>query len=297
MTITREMIRTAERAVASRCCDPAGIRSFLLSRHHPEGGFPGRGKSRELYYTQFALMSCRALGLEGPLAKAGNYLRSFSNIESLSLVDLCSLARCLALAKPVIPDATRTAIIDRIQDFRAGTGGFAAAAGEEHGTMYGCFMAMGALQDLEADCSAVNIGECIDSLQLEGGGYANDAKTAVPTTPTTAAAIVLMLRLGREVPGQTSAWLADRICPDGGFAAATFSPSADLLSTAVSLLALRLSGSGLPPENAEACLRYALSLLRENGGFAGSLDDPEADVEYTFYGLLAIGSLVQTHGQ
>ena len=42
------------------------------------------------------------------------------------------------------------------------------------------------------------------------------------------------------------------------------------------------------------CIRYAESLWRESGGFAGHEADEFEDVEYTFYGLLTIGSLIKS---
>jgi hypothetical protein len=47
----------------------------------------------------------------------------------------------------------------------------------------------------------------------------------------------------------------------------------------------------------ESHRRFVLSLQLPHGGFRGGPQDPTADVEYTFYALLALGSLEQSGGQ
>jgi len=63
----------------------------------------------------------------------------------------------------------------------------------------------------------------------------------------------------------------------------------DLLSTAVALYALRLASVELG-DLREACLDFVDSLWSP-GGFHGCVADRTPDCEYTFYGLLALGSL------
>jgi prenyltransferase beta subunit len=64
----------------------------------------------------------------------------------------------------------------------------------------------------------------------------------------------------------------------------------DLLSTAVALHAL----DGLQVDFAErkdAMLDFVDSLWTAAGGFHGTWDEEEFDIEYTYYGLLALGHL------
>jgi hypothetical protein len=65
----------------------------------------------------------------------------------------------------------------------------------------------------------------------------------------------------------------------------------DLLSTGVALYALRFVKHDLRIMKPE-CLEYVDSLYA-NGGFCATVLDPGADVEYTFYGLLALGALAK----
>jgi len=64
----------------------------------------------------------------------------------------------------------------------------------------------------------------------------------------------------------------------------------DLLSTATALHALVALGTALETL-AEPCLDFVDSLWTNRGGFHGHWADDELDVEYAFYGLLALGHL------
>jgi prenyltransferase beta subunit len=63
-----------------------------------------------------------------------------------------------------------------------------------------------------------------------------------------------------------------------------------LLSTATALHALSGLGEGLEPIR-ERCLDFVDTLWTNDGGFHGHWDDCALDVEYTYYGLLALGHL------
>lgn len=64
----------------------------------------------------------------------------------------------------------------------------------------------------------------------------------------------------------------------------------DLLSTAVGLHCL--DGLQFPLANVQdACLDFIDSLWTAEGGFHGTWDDEVLDIEYTYYGLLALGHL------
>ena len=81
-------------------------------------------------------------------------------------------------------------------------------------------------------------------------------------------------------------WLQARQDETGGFHATDEAPIPDLLSTAVALFTLRLVG---------AEVRDATDFIHahwlDNGGFAPTVLDDYSDVEYVFYGLLALGSI------
>ena len=75
----------------------------------------------------------------------------------------------------------------------------------------------------------------------------------------------------------------------GSFKALKNSHTGDLLSTAVALFALKFADADLRSIK-PACLEYIDSLYSD-GSFTATQLDNETDIEYTFYGLLALGSL------
>jgi len=78
-------------------------------------------------------------------------------------------------------------------------------------------------------------------------------------------------------------------CETGGFKAFAHLNNADMLSTAVALFALNFAGSDLRLLK-PACLGFIQQNYFEGAFFSGD-GDQTMDVEYTFYGLLALGVL------
>jgi hypothetical protein len=78
-------------------------------------------------------------------------------------------------------------------------------------------------------------------------------------------------------------------CETGGFKAFAHLNNADMLSTAVALFALNYAGSDLRLLK-PGCLDFIQQNYAE-GAFLSGDGDPTADVEYTFFGLLALGVL------
>lgn len=142
-----------------------------------------------------------------------------------------------------------------------------------------------------ADCPprAAGILRCLDGLRSADGGWANRPGVPAGTTTATAAAEALYRHLGgRPSPGLAD-WLLDRVHPGGGFVAAPGVPMPDLLSTATALHALSGLGS-FPDRIREPCLDFVDSLWTGRA-FCGHWADDAPDVEYTYYGLLALGHL------
>lgn len=78
-------------------------------------------------------------------------------------------------------------------------------------------------------------------------------------------------------------------CETGGFRAFAHLNHADMLSTAVALFALDFADCDLRLLK-PACLDF-IGQNFSDGAFLSGDGDPTADVEYTFYGLLALGVL------
>lgn len=279
------MLRWASLA-PSRLPDGAEpVRQFLLSRQVGSGGFAGRDDSDDLYYTSFAIDALRALGWEQAPQGVLDYLeRAVASIDKLDLVHLCCLIRCRA----ALGLRCGRGFVKRLSDFRSRDGGFATSVGAASGSSYGAFLAMGAWEELAAPApNREKLAESLQALRRPEGAFTNDRQLPVPSVPATAAASVVLNRLGHSVGRAGIEWLLERQLSAGGFEPVADLGRADLLSTATAMTALAFDGS-LPTERAQRAVELVHSLYR-GGGFSGSADDPYADCEYTWYALIALG--------
>jgi len=106
--------------------------------------------------------------------------------------------------------------------------------------------------------------------------------------PVVAATTLLLGMAGNRHPEITDL-LKTFYRKNGGFAALHHAPSEDLLSTGVALYALHFLDADLRLIKPD-CLNFVDNLY-DNGGFRSTSSDSTTDVEYTFYGLLALGSM------
>jgi len=291
MTILATMRNAAARARGPLAeSDGAGaVVDFLLGHLCDDGGFSGRSPGSDVYYTVFALMSLEALGAEMPAATA-HYLAALADGAGLDLVHLASLARCRAIVHgDCADDAVRDGMLANLAALRCPDGGYTHVPGSDRPTAYGCFLALGAMQDLAVlPVGADNLGACIESMRSADGAYANVPSLPAGSTSATAAAVVTLRDLDLPAPGEIAPWLMSQ-CRDGGFLAVALAPAPDLLSTATALHALAALDAPLEPI-VEPCLDFVESLWTGEA-FTGHVADDTPDCEYTFYGLLAIGHL------
>jgi hypothetical protein len=292
VTIGGEMRAAARRGAQSLTVEARGcITAFLESRRCPGGGFRGRSVEADLYYTLFGLECLAALGLPPGRPADEPYLRQFGAGESLDLIHVASLIRCRALAAGgALPASDSQALAAALGRFRAADGGYRLLAGAGESSVYAAFLAAGALDDLGAELPGPEaVVHAVLRRAAPDGGFAGSVGVAGSTTTVTAAAIVLLRRLGAHVPPDAARWLRSQAA-GGGFRAAAGAPAPDLLSTASALLALAAAGESVA--GFRACGRtFVESLWQDDGGFAGARADPVSDCEYTFHALLALGVL------
>ena len=107
-----------------------------------------------------------------------------------------------------------------------------------------------------------------------------------PQTSTAACCVLAMQhQTGEALDTTLVSWLKARQDDTGGFFASEVAPVPDLLSTAVAVFTLRLID-----ERPRSAARFIEAHWLDMGSFAPTLLDEYSDVEYLFYGLLAIGS-------
>ena len=293
MSLRLEMLQVARLAPSVLGEEASGlIRDFVLSQEHPEGGFQDRDGDADLYYTSFAIDCLTALQCELPEAGLIRFLeRKREEVGELDFVHACCLARCYSALTKQPSSGEMLPVFDRIESFRSDDGGYNQIEDAETGSAYACFLAYGARSDhgLAVE-NADGLARCLDSLRVEGAGWANDVELPVPNIPSTAAAITLCRNLRLPIPDTVTEWMFDSFHATGGFLAFPLAPIPDLLSTAVALHAF----DGLQvsfEEKKELMLDFIDSLWTAAGGFHGNWEDDDLDIEYTYYGLLALGHL------
>ncbi|MDB6154006.1 MAG: hypothetical protein JWL90_2459 [Chthoniobacteraceae bacterium] len=291
MSLRLEMLQVA-RLAPKMLGDSAGlVRDFFLSQLDENGAGRDRDGRPDLYYTIFALAGLQALQADLPDKPVARFLESFGGGADLDFVHLGALARCWA-AIGQVPDSLADSILKRLERHRSSDGGYDADIGGRFGNAYGCFVALGAYQDLQRELpEPLRMVQCLKFLETPDGAWANARGLKVGSTNATAAAVTLLRHLGIPVNESVSAWLLARAHKQGGFLAMPAAPLPDLLSTATTLHALSGMQTAIPAPMRERCLDFIDSLWTNKGGFHGHWADDDLDAEYTFYGLLALGHL------
>lgn len=271
------------------------VRNFLVGQRNADGGFRDRAGRSDLYYTVFGLEGLMALQAEIPLEQTEAYLAGFGTGEQLDMVHLCCLARCRVtvaqMRRTLIARDWAEAVAANLAAFRAADGGFNPGRAAKFSTVYAGFLAVAAYQDLRVEVpSPDRLVEAIQAMRTTDGAWANERAARAGATNATAAAVTLLRNLSVPVDSAVGDWLLARHHVQGGFLAAPGAPIPDLLSTATALHAL----SGLQRSIAgvkESCLDFIDTLWTNEGAFHGHWDEQHLDVEYAYYGLLALGHL------
>jgi prenyltransferase beta subunit len=302
MSLRLEMLQVARLAPKLLGDSTSLVVDFLHRQQSEDGGFKDRTGRSDLYYTVFGLDGLIALQAEAPVEQTARYLETFGSAERLDFVHLCCLARCRAAltgARPAGKDATvrlgqdpvAEAILRGIESHRTPDGGYNAVPHGRSGTAYGCFLALGAYQDLAARLpDPARLLRCLASLRTPDGAWSNEVGVPLGSTNATAAAVNALRTLQVPIGSPVGDWLLSQCQADGGFRASSKAPMPDLLSTATALHAL--AGLQIPLDGIrQRCLDFIDTLWTNEGSFHGHWADDDLDSEYTFYGLLALGHL------
>ena len=244
------------------------IRTFILSRQTRDGGFSDRGGKCDLYYSLFGFFIAEAFEVDAVNEPLKKYVAKTVLADDLSGV--YRYCGAILYSKLIGIDSNteklRTLIVaDLIK-------------GDSKQAEYSSFLGMLALYylgDFRNMWRIVNQYKKVGSLK----GY---------PCPVVAATLVILQVAGRQLPDAAQTLLSF-YRGNGGFAALHRAPAEDLLSTAVALFALHFLEADLRFIKPD-CLTFVDDLY-DNGGFCATSFDSEPDVEYTFYGLLALGSM------
>ncbi len=281
---------------------------FMLSARAEDGGFAGREGQGDLYYTGFAIRGLALMGnLDAPVAEDTSQFVQRRLAEELPAIDFLSLVYTAVLLElthgiDVFGNAGRErmrTVVDTLARFHRPDGGYAKTRRSGQGSTYHTFLSVACLQLVGGEVeNPEQVADLIRSRRRDDGGFVELGPLRDGGTNPTAAAIGLLRMLEAmddEIRQPAVEFLAKMQTAEGGLAANTRIPVADLLSTFTGTVALA-DLDGLSAIDLDQVKRYVTALEQPQGGFRGGAWDDAADVEYTFYGL-GISALLAADGR
>lgn len=274
------MLRTLQRAVGALGDEAlALIRLFVQKRMTANGVFMDRSGQEDIYYTSFGMLLSHVLGIHRNCEATRLWLDRVDR-EQLDMVHYAAYVR-----SRMINEWEQNKIEFLLKNIKRKAirplSSFEVVPNMDAESPYAQFI----LYSLCEDTGNTPPTVCLTPYRIDGGGYANTRQGSPSTNATAAALMVTGQSEGYSLTRDVE-WLRDEQKPSGGWCAEQNTPLPDLLSTATALFTLHCYG--IKP-------RYLATDFIEghwldNGGFAATLLEDESDVEYLFYGLLALGT-------
>lgn len=263
----------------------AHLSDYIKSQMLPDQSFVNKSSKSDLYYTLFGWMLCWVLQIKLDTLKMKVYLNQHDE-NALNLVHYASLKRCELMYKTFTVGKLRTAFQMLKSKKIKGLNEFRQVPHNDSKAPYAQYIWLSLQEDTgNKTGNTEQITKSMANYKTEDGGYQNIAGGSTATTNATVAALAVLGQLNGFIPNSTTDYLKGLQNKNGGFAAATSSPMPDMLSTATALFILHCYG--IRPQYSVSNFIEAHWL--ESGGFSGTLTDDKSDVEYCFYGLLALG--------
>lgn len=263
------------------------IAHFVLSQRRDEGAFMDKSGQSDLYYTVFGWMLSYVLGLPSDSKKNSVYLASL-NADSLDLIHYAAYMRCRMIQQLMAGRKIELIFKSFFSTKIKALGDFCCVPHNDIQSPYTQFVWLSLLEDTGNHVNdKKDILNSLAQYRADTGGYMNIIDGLTATTNATVAALAIKGQLDGYRDNADIRYLYDLQETSGGFAAVKASPLPDLLSTATSLFMLNCYG--MKPKF--AAWDFIEAHWLDSGGFSATLMEDKSDVEYTFYGLLALGAI------
>ena len=236
------------------------MRAFVRNRQTTQGGFADRAGKCDLYYSLFGCYIAEVLGVHEVMPSLREYVKNEVINNSLKGIHL----KCAIILHVKLLGSENIPSVLNMKETQL--------------TPYSDFLNL-----LSYYYSEDYLALYITQKKFKTSDIAVEMPCSV-----TSAHLILQDCIGNPVK-DLEIRLNEFYRNNGSFAAVKRTPAGDLLSTGVALYALRFVNSEIRIIKPD-CLSYIDSLYSE-GGFCATVFDPDPDVEYTFYGLLALGAL------
>lgn len=261
--------------------------SFVDSQRTDEDSFMNKSGKEDVYYTLFGWMLSYVLRIPLDPEKMAAYLAKQDMLQ-MDLIHYAACMRCRMIRNLMKGGITRLLFRGFSPVEIKPLHEFAEVPQNDPQSPYSQYIWISLLED--AGHTIKNREAALDSLSeyhVPGGGYTNLANSERATTNATVAALAVRGTLDNYRKNEDILYLQKLQEDTGGFSAATGSPLCDLLSTATSLFILKCYG--VAP--AFSPRQFIEAHWLDTGGFSATLLEESSDVEYTFYGLLALGTV------
>jgi Prenyltransferase and squalene oxidase repeat len=260
---------------------------FVHSQRTDADSFMNKSGQEDIYYTLFGWMLSYVLGIRLDAKKMNVYLQR-QDMVKMDLIHYAAFMRCRMMLTLMESGISRLLFkrlspveVKKLQEFES-------VPHNDPRSPYSQYIWLSLLED--AGHSVKNKEVLLDSLteyHLSSGGYANVRSSEMATTNATVAGLAISGVLENYKENEDITYLKGLQEETGGFSAAIGSPLPDLLSTATSLFMLKCY-EVMPAYSAR---NFIEAHWLDTGGFSATLLEERSDVEYTFYGLLALGTL------
>jgi hypothetical protein len=247
----------------------AEIKNFIMNSQHREGGFVNRAGSPDMYYSLFGVWLAISIEMDDILDNHKNFIianedKHKNTVDTFAFLLIRILLNEPDYKKPSLLKLLRLAFIESRQT----------------SLFYRLFLFM-----LVVD------SRYRSSLFWYPARPVLWFYTLPDESPCSLHAAILVIRKKVKLKSELEAGQLLSFFEEGkGFKAYQALEEADLLSTAVALFALKTAGSDLRLL-APGCFDF-IEQCYSDGAFLAGNGDNYRDLEYTFYGLLALGTLV-----
>ena len=267
---------------------------FIINQQNPDGGFHDRGGRSDLYYSLFGGLMLRGVEKEtedrrpkieamppelvegssplGSIHMLKYYISNQSNSVVTGFIEKC----CLVLLHQDLKIGRKSRIVALIS--------LGHSFWKERHSINLSYRSFVLFLTLDAVFPFHRILKWAANSMLKRTTVDEDSPCSE------VAARVFLQKMMDEDSTAEQEQLLSFSCESGGFKAFSHLQQADMLSTAVALFALNYACCDLRLLK-PACLDFIQQNFL-NGAFISGDGDQTADVEYTFYGLLALGVLV-----
>jgi prenyltransferase beta subunit len=265
-----QLINLVEKGISALDAESqAQVQQFLQNSQHENGGFVNRAGTPDLYYSLFGVWIAAAVGSDDVLEKHIQFVLKNETAKD-NLADEFALLLIRAVLfqnefrKPRVLKLLRTAFLK----------------GNKTSVHYRIFLFLLTFDVFYSNRILRFFGRIVLPLFSPPSGSPASVHAAVIVARQTAG-------LKTEIKVKK---LLDYFENEKGFKAFKEVTDADLLSTAVALFAFKTANADLRLVR-PACLKLIQQNYR-NGAFLAGNGDEICDLEYTFYGLLALGVLI-----